>query len=302
MKRHKLITLFFFLVISFVYGAGVGIYKWFPFDIVQSAKRKLEIATVGRLEFLSIAARNDILKFDSKRKEVACPASTDGTGVIVSLGQSNAANSASYLYSPDEVPNVINWYDGRCYRAQSPLLGATGSKGEWISRTAQFLVENGTYDNVIVLSLGVGSSPIAAWTSGSKLNDRLLQNLKNIGNLYNVTDLIWHQGETDLLWGVGQSQYYNSFLNLKHSIRSAGIDAPIFMSIASYCNGGVYPNSITMAQMELVEKIDGIELGVNTDLMITPQMRHDNCHFNLTGQDAAASELASLIASFHKTS
>lgn len=284
---------------SFVYGVGVGTYKWAPFDTLLLAKRSLEGVGLNEYKFSSVAGRDDVLVFDASREEIECPIQNERTGVLVAFGQSNSANYASHRFMPEDVPNVINWYNGNCFRAQSPLLGATNTGGEWISRASEFLVENGTYDEVVVVSLGIGGSPVAAWGAGSELNRRLIETLKEISEIYAVTDMVWHQGESDLNWGVGQSQYFSTFESLHNSIRTFSIEAPLFISVASYCNGGEYPNNITKAQQDLANRIDGVQLGVNTDLLVTSGMRHDDCHFNLQGQNAAAMELAEIISHFH---
>ena len=89
--------------------------------------------------------------------------------------------------------------------------------------------------------------------------------------------------------------YFNS---LENTIRKLGIDAPIFVSIASICgneNTWEYPNQISEAQKSLINQ-DGIELGVNTDEIIPINLRFDGCHFNKEGQFIAADEMAKLIS------
>ena len=299
MKSSKVITIILIISMSFLYGFGTGFYKWFPFNQLKEVKRSFSNYTSEGFEFTSAAARNDIIAFDIKRKIIDCPSIIKNLGVLVTFGQSNSANSASYLVDSSEVPDVINWYEGQCYEAKSPLLGATGKNGEWISLTAQHLVKNKTYDKVIVLSLGVGGSSVAAWAEGSELNSRLLNALNDLQKNYKVTDIVWHQGETDLMWGVGKKQYYKTFTNIESSIRKIGIKAPIFLSIASYCKGGIYPNEITRSQIKIVETIDNVVLGINTDELLDSNMRYDDCHFNKNGQQLASKELASIISNYH---
>lgn len=295
----KRLLVLFFVGIAFAYGIGVGLYKWFPYEQVKFLKNEMNF--IESFTFTRVASRDDVLSFDANRKVVPCPEPHDRLGVLVSFGQSNSANSAGYRVKNEEVSDVINWYEGQCYEAKSPLLGATGSNGEWMSLTAQALVENGTYDQVIILSLGVGGSPVAAWTRGSDANVRLLKSLREIDKKYNVTDMIWHQGESDLGWKVGVESYMNSFSSLETSIRDVGINAPLFMSIASYCRGGDYPNNITDAQHRIIDDTPNVILGVNTDQLISTGMRlSDDCHFNKKGQMMASEALAEIISNFHK--
>ena len=90
-----------------------------------------------------------------RQRMIRCPKQTQNTGVILVLGQSNAANHAEYLFKRHEVEGVVNYYDGHCYAAASPLLGATGERGEWLSKTANHLVQLGIYEEVVVVSAAV---------------------------------------------------------------------------------------------------------------------------------------------------
>lgn len=284
---------------TFLYGFTAGLNEWFPYPVLREAKMKLDGKSTSKFAFAKLALREDVLAADPDRKVVDCPNQDDRVGVVLAFGQSNSANSAQHLYKPRDVPDVVNWYDGVCYEAKSPLIGATGAYGEWISRAAQGLVDLGTYDRVVVVSLGVGGSPIAAWTPGGALNARLVEQLRLLNDAYAVTDMIWHQGETDANWGMGTMQYVRSFDALYASVKDTGVDAPLFMSIASYCRGGDYPNPITDAQHQIAETMDSVVLGVNTDELVTPSMRPDRCHFGKEGQEAAARELAAIIANHH---
>ena len=304
-KIFKIIIIF--IVLSFGYALGAILFKWYPFELVknamiQSTINKYEIKSTNdsRYLFTSILTFPKILIFDSTQQEVSCPKQTNSVGVILAIGQSNSANSGEYRYSHSELPDVLNWYDGKCFKAQSPLLGASGINGEWISKTAQNLVDKGIYQKIVVISLGIGASQVASWAKEGIFNQRLIEQLKALSADYIITDIIWHQGETDLGVGVGQDQYFNSFRSLKKTINAQGIDAPLFISIASYCNGSDYPNNITSAQNQLASELNGVFLGVNTDKIVSSSMRFDDCHFNKQGQEAAAQELALIISKHHR--
>jgi hypothetical protein len=301
-RGFKLALIVSVMLACFVYGIGIGVgyYKWFPLEELRSLKKSAS-GVGGNATFSTIVSRSDVLEFIDGKEQIECPNNTERLGVLVTFGQSNSANSASYRVRSDEVNDVINFHSGNCYRASSPLLGATNTGGEWMSLTAQSLVDAGLYDTVVVMSLGIGGSPVAAWTEGSELNLRLIDNLNAISERYTVTDMLWHQGESDLKWGVSTSQYVASFSDMVSTVRAANVTAQIFVSIASLCNGGDYPNNITNAQLEIINQISGVELGVNTDELLPSTMRHDNCHFNEQGQRLAANEAAKLIVNYHAT-
>src|SRR5205085_1241499 len=63
------------------------------------------------------------------KQELQCPTQTPTTAVFLVLGQSNSANhEAQRFRSVDN--RVQNFFGGKCYRAESPLLGASGDLGE----------------------------------------------------------------------------------------------------------------------------------------------------------------------------
>jgi hypothetical protein len=71
------------------------------------------------------------------------------------------------------------------------------------------------------------------------------------------------------------------------SLREQGVDAPIYVSIATRC-GRVHPNeSIRQAQRAVIDPSAGILTGPDTDTLGFAQ-RYDGCHFSTEGLDAAA--------------
>jgi len=282
------------LVTSFAYGVGVGKREWFPHDFFKQLKY--------------LALNQSDVKFDSlgrliessKHTEVACPKQNENTGVLVAFGQSNSANHAEYKFSKAELDGVINYFNGRCYSAESPLLGATGADGEWISLAAKKLIDEGVYEKVIVVSSGIGATAVERWADGNDLNSMFKEVLQELLKDYRVTDMVWHQGESDRRY-THTEVYETYFLSMLSSIKAVGISAPIFVSIASICGeeeSWIYPNRVTIAQTKLLEN-EGIQLGVNTDKVVPIKLRYDTCHFGKVGQELAASALAESIVNFY---
>jgi hypothetical protein len=240
------------------------------------------------------------LIYNSSYTKIKCPKQTERVGVIVAFGQSNSANHAEFKVPMSELHGVINYFNGNCYAAQSPLLGATSIDGEWITLTAKKLIEAGIYEKIVVVSSGIGGTRIERWAHENDLNNMFMGVLSNLSKNYSVTDMIWHQGESDISY-THTEVYETYFKSMINSIRNTGIDAPIFISIASICGEAKrweYPNRVSIAQSNLVE-VDGIEFGVNTDVLVPIKLRYDKCHFSKIGQEIAASELAKSIAKFH---
>ena len=297
----KLLLTLCLCVLVFLYGTAVGKWNYFPSASIQSAYNSLMGAQARKpfnYRFRKVSEGVQILVYDETKLSISCPLQTKRTGVILMFGQSNSANSAEYHYSVNELPNIFNYFDGECYQASSPLLGATNLGGEWITRTAHHLIKNGTYDEVVLISTGIDGSHIAAWTSGNALNYLLQEVVSDVLIVYSLTDVIWHQGESDLIWGTSSDNYISAFLAIRGDLARWGVSGPIFMSIASNCANDIYPNEIVSAQ-RLLTDVDGIELGVNTDRLVSANMRYDGCHFSFEGQEAAAVELGEIVSDFH---
>ena len=97
--------------------------------------------------------------------EITCPVQDKETAVLLLVGQSNAANSQGQLHqSADD--RVVNFVNGRCYRAASPLLGADGQKGEPWTLLGNKLVQSGLYRTVILIPAAVGASSVRRWAKG----------------------------------------------------------------------------------------------------------------------------------------
>jgi hypothetical protein len=91
--------------------------------------------------------------------EIICPTRTKGRLSCCSSSQSNAGNHQGQRHqSADD--RVVNFVDGRCYRAASPLLGADGQDRESWTLLGNKLVQSGLYRTVILIPATVGGSSI----------------------------------------------------------------------------------------------------------------------------------------------
>ena len=91
--------------------------------------------------------------------EIACPIQDEKTAILLLVGQSNVTNYQGQRHqSADD--QVVNFVDGRCYRAASPLLGADGQGGETWTLHGNKLVQSGLYRAVILIPAAVGGSSI----------------------------------------------------------------------------------------------------------------------------------------------
>jgi Carbohydrate esterase, sialic acid-specific acetylesterase len=222
----------------------------------------------------------------SHRKQVPCRA--DGpTAVIVTLGQSNAANNALTRYSPKH--DVLNFdlYDGRCYEARDPLLGASGTGGNFATPLADMLIDRRLYAQVIIAPIAMGGSTVEEWADQGMFNRRILVLIRRLSDAgLTPTQILWHQGEGNP--GAGDShgrQYRKNLLEVIATFRTYGISAPFFVALATKC--GPYPrpngNNIRDGQASTVNPLDNVFLGPDTDTLGDEYRDKERCHFNAPG-------------------
>lgn len=240
---------------------------------------------------------NRLIRYPNKI-EVPCPAQNSSTRVILIGGQSNSANHGGQRFISKYGAQVLNYYDGKCYIAQSPLLGSTGLEGESWTLLGNLMIETGRAQTVILAPTGVAGSEINQWRVGSHYHQLLERSTRSLLQRYRVTEMLWHQGETDYGKHTSQKMYFDLFKEIAQSIRSWGMDAPIYISQTSQCWMDAHwtPNNpVILAQQQLVNPSEKLYAGVNSDLMMNDLDRYDNCHFSGSGQEKFARAWLSLI-------
>lgn len=283
------------LVASFAIGGVSGRHDWLPWPQIHALKEK--VAPTPPPESRYVVDKLDRLVADETKPAIACPAQTDRTAVLLVLGQSNAANHGGQRYRSQQGDRVVNFFDGRCFRAASPLLGATGTTGEYWTEVANLLIESGRFDQVVIAPLAINGSAVARWAPGGDINPLLIQlaaQIKQQG--YRPTYVLWHQGEADYVLGTSEDAYKERFLSMVDTLRKGDVTAPVYISIASKClepsNGGFKTNSpdnsIVRAQMSLSQEGGTIRRGVNTDALLDGNDRYDDCHMGGSGLEKTA--------------
>ncbi|HZP98320.1 MAG TPA: sialate O-acetylesterase [Reyranella sp.] len=229
--------------------------------------------------------------------ETACPVQDARTALILAIGQSNAGNHGASREVTNHPEKVLNVFDGKCYVAASPLLGATGEGGEFLTPLADRLIEDGLYDRVLIVAAAVGGTPIVRWQKGGDLNEHALAVLKALPTGYRVTEVIWHQGESDRDLGTSGAAYRASFASLLGTLRDAGVDAPVFIGITTICGTAQGDGTdLERAQAALVDN-RSVFLGVNADALLDAGDRQaDHCHLSASGQRKVAAAYAAAIA------
>jgi hypothetical protein len=217
--------------------------------------------------------------------EITCPIQDEKTAVLLLVGQSNAANYQGQRHqSVDDW--VVNFSDGRCYRAASPLLGADGQKGETWTLLGNKLVQSGLYRTVILIPFAVGGSSLRRWAEGGDLNAMLVAVMREVKERYTITAVLLDQGASDFALGAPENRYRSDLKSMIDTVRAQGVHAPFFVTRCSV--GGrdwAEENPIARAQASLADSRDAVFDGPNTDRDITPLDRYDGYHFGAIGQE-----------------
>ena len=226
-------------------------------------------------------------------REVAADVAVDsGTKIILTFGQSNAANSGEDLYTARGRVHVFNPMDGKFYQAADPLPGASNHEGSVWGRLGDMLVDSGE-SSVLFVPIAFGGTFIKDWAPGGNCYRRLIFALHRmqIAGL-RPSIMCWHQGEADANHTqITTDRYVSDFIAMLKGVRSLGIDAPIYCALATLCDHGDRPfdnrDTIRRAQQRLIGMKNGIRPGPDTDKIGT-EHRRDGCHFSASGQKLAA--------------
>lgn len=237
----------------------------------------------------------------SDRTKVPCEVGPK-TAIIVTLGQSNAANTGPVTYTPTR--DVLNFdlYDGNCYQARDPLLGASGSGGNFATILADRLIADGAFDRVIVAPIAMGGTTIEQWADEGRFRPRILVLVRRLFDAgLKPTYILWHQGENNAGEGdLHGRQYRMRLLEVVSTFRRYGIAAPFFVALATKC--GPYPrpgsDSIREGQRSAVNPLMNVFLGPDTDQLGDDYRGPQHCHFNAGGMQRHAAMWAQLLESW----
>jgi hypothetical protein len=220
-----------------------------------------------------------------------------GLAVLLLGGQSNIANEGD----PDGriVPahGVYNFniFDGRCFVARDPLLGATCDRSNVAARLGDLLVRSGLCSRVLLVPIAHGGTFIREWTAAGRMRPRLLFALKRLNKAgIVVTHVLWQSGEAEAAQTSADAPaWIRDFADIVTSIRAHGLTAPIYVAQGTICcNGG--NEVIRSAQRAVCSPALGVLPGPDLDV-IDISKRWDGCHFSATGlQEAAQLWLACL--------
>jgi hypothetical protein len=269
-------------IIACISTFGIGVYAGYT-HAWQVAQLKMLVANAWGDQDIQTDHFGRLRRYPGKM-EVTCPSQDEATAVLLVAGQSNAANSQGQRYqSPDD--RVVNFSEGHCYRAASPLLGADDQRGESWTLLGTKLVRVGLYNRVILIPAAVGGSPVSRWAVGGDLNRMLTEVIRNVNGRYTITAVLWDQGAQDSALQTPEDRYRSDLKSLIDQVRAEGVTAPFFITRCSV--GGKdwkEDNPVARAQAALA---DGKTIfdGPNTDHDVIPSDRYDGRHFAASGQE-----------------
>ena len=201
--------------------------------------------------------------------------------IFITYGQSNSANSGenNNLYSSKY--NVYMTYKGDIYKYKDPSIGAQGFGSSTWGLLGEKLIKRSheKIQNVFFTNTGVSGQKIENLISDKDgyLN-YFLNEVRNTFNKFGKIDgILFHHGESN---NNNTDLYYDSFSTLLDSINNI-INAPIYLSQASYCNN-VFSEELIAIQNKLIIDKELVLRGPNTD-DLRDGYRYDDCHFNSRG-------------------
>jgi len=223
----------------------------------------------------------------SQKDEVPCSSiPKENLMVALTFGQSQTTNSGPIRHKSDR--NVYSLERGKCYKAHDPLVDADSLGGSVWPILGNKLIQNKVYDNVLFVAIGENDSHVLQWSSIGPHHKKIKEAYKTLtGYGLSFTHLLWHQGETDSALFREESRYKDILMAMIESLRAKGIDAPIYISVASKTRHFETNEDIRGAQKGLVNIDKGIYPGPDTDTL-GYELRSDKEHFSEEGQQAFA--------------
>ena len=228
------------------------------------------------------------------RAERPCGPVSSKTAIIVVHGQSNAANYGTARHTAGEAVNNFDPASGKCFAAVDPLLGTDGIGGSFATRLGDILIQAARYDRVIFVPLARGGASLAFLNSeGAGLTTNGIAKLKEAG--LTPTHILFQQGETDATSTTSAEQYVSLLHQLAKRFRTAGFDAPFYLTRSTKCGGGENNTAAVRAgQLSAINDALNIRQGPDTDT-IGNDGRADGCHMNEAGTLANAALWAAFI-------
>jgi len=248
-----------------------------------------------------LISRRDLDRFDplhlsfrraTGRRNVSDILFADNTGsaVILGLGQSNIANEGetSACYEPKGEVYNFNFFDGRCYVARDPLLGASIDRANVMTRLGELLIQRANYGRVLLVPIAHGGTYASEWAPAGRMFPRVEWALERLRERHiRITHILWQQGEAEAAASNPDAkEWICHFTAMVGAVRATRVEAPIYVAQCTVCCNE--PNEvIRSAQRQVVDPKAGIMPGPDIDLVGRDE-RYDGCHLSAAGLRHAA--------------
>ena len=224
---------------------------------------------------------------------LACPADAL---VIVTGGQSNAANALSDPLPADAALPAFMALGGKCYRLRDPVLGATSTGGSlWTAMGAALHRASGR--PVVFINGAVGGSQLGDWLDDrSGYRQHLAAEVVAARRAGLVPGYVfWVQGETDAFVLVDPALFVDQLRRLMPRLDAATGRVPwlVYRSTRCTIRRGNGP-AIDAAVTAFAATSDRAILGPDASAL-GPDKRRDGCHFNAAGRDLLVAETVAII-------
>src|SRR5262249_26826993 len=100
--------------------------------------------------------------------------------VFLIIGQSNGGNYGEVKHAAERPVFNFNPFDGLCYRACDPLLGATGDRGSPWCMLGDALIADGFAQSILLCPLSVGGATVGEWAPGGTYNHRMIYGIERL--------------------------------------------------------------------------------------------------------------------------
>ena len=218
------------------------------------------------------------------------------TAIFIAYGQSNATNTGKSNYVVTE--KVFQLFRDKIYFFKDPGLGGAGQRTSVWGLVGDKLIKNGLYDQVIFSLAGMGNKTLKQLTEEEVYEYFKSEYITLLSKYGRVDAILFHQGENNN--GRSSKEYKKQFKIFLSKLSSDGINSPIFLSQASYCNKRI-DNELTEAQNSLIETFKGVLRGPNTDLIINNEYRYDFCHFSHKGLEEYSDMWVTALMNYSET-
>ena len=285
------------LLVGFLWGFAASQYQIFPFALVKATVKQLQALAGQEPESPKFLPESYVFRDTAGRPALDC--NFEDPLVFLAIGQSNAANFLSSFGAADPSAQAYQFFDGKCYAIEDPVLGATGDRGSLWPPFAQELSRT-LGRPVVFLTTAVGGSALELWADqeGPYYRRTLKQAMAAVDAGLRVDFVLWLQGESDAQHGTPEDVYRQGLEGLIASLDGslpAGVTPRWIIFQASICRQDMQSNpGILAAQAAVAEGLPQALIGPNGDLL-GRRYRHDDCHFNADGRAVIIEELEAIV-------